>query len=173
VTGNAGRRAVDARAAEVVADWCAASGVEVERLAPGEFALVLPGEQKLRSTVSVTVTADTVVVNAFVIRHPDENAEAVHTFLLRRNLGIFGLAYAIDHLGDVFLVGALPSAGLNDSDFDRLMGSVLVNADGVFNQLLELGFASAIRAEWRWRLRAGESTRNLEAFRHLAPEQPS
>ncbi|MFI0431812.1 MAG: YbjN domain-containing protein [Candidatus Nanopelagicales bacterium] len=163
---------VDARAAAVVDDWCTVNEIEVERTGPGEFAIVLPGEQKLRSTVSVTVGAQTVVINAFVIRHPDENTDAVHRFLLRRNLAMFGLAYAIDHLGDVFLVGTLPSAGLNDDDFDRLMGSVLLNADAVFNQLLEMGFATAIRAEWEWRLRAGESTRNLAAFEHLAPERP-
>ncbi|TXH44656.1 MAG: YbjN domain-containing protein [Actinobacteria bacterium] len=165
--------AVDVRAARVVAAWCMDSGVEHERTGPGEFAIVLPGEQKLRSTVSVTVGVNTVVINAFVIRHPDENVGAVHRFLLQRNLSIFGLGYAIDHLGDVFLVGTLPSAGLNADDFDRLMGSVLVNADAVFNQLLELGFASAIRAEWEWRLRAGESTHNLAAFEHLAPQQPT
>ncbi len=163
---------LDPRAADVISDWCAESGVEFDRTAPGEFAIVLPGEQKLRSTVSVTVGAHTVVINAFVIRHPDENVEAVHRFLLQRNLAIFGLAYAIDHLGDVFLVGTLPSTGLTTDDFDRLMGSVLLNADAVFNQLLELGFASAIRAEWDWRLRAGESTRNLAAFEHLAPTRP-
>ncbi|MFM2438894.1 MAG: hypothetical protein RLZ55_1719, partial [Actinomycetota bacterium] len=95
---------MDARAAAVVAGWCAVNEIEVERTGPGEFAIVLPGEHKLRSTVSVTVGAQTVVINAFVIRHPDENTDAVHRYLLRRNLAMFGLAYAIDHLGDVFLV---------------------------------------------------------------------
>jgi hypothetical protein len=41
------------------------------------------------------------------------------------------------------------------------------NADGSFNVLLELGFASAIRKEYAWRVSRGESTRNLEAFGHL------
>jgi hypothetical protein len=48
------------------------------------------------------------------------------------------------------------------------LGSVLEYADGSFNTILELGFASAIRREWEWRISRGESTANLEAFKHLA-----
>jgi len=48
---------------------------------------------------------------------------------------------------------------------DRLLGAVLTHADGSFNTILELGFASSIRKEWAWRNTRGESTRNLEAFR--------
>jgi hypothetical protein len=50
---------------------------------------------------------------------------------------------------------------------DRLLGQVLEAADGGFNTLLELGFASAIRREYEWRVSRGESTRNLDAFAHL------
>ena len=46
-----------------------------------------------------------------------------------------------------------------------MLGSVLAHADGSFNTILELGFASSIRKEWEWRNLRGESTRNLEAFR--------
>ena len=48
---------------------------------------------------------------------------------------------------------------------DRVLGTVLEQADGSFNTLLEMGFASAIRKEHAWRTSRGESTRNLEAFR--------
>ena len=42
-------------------------------------------------------------------------------------------------------------------------------ADDSFNVILELGFAESIRREWVWRRSRGESTANLEAFRHLDP----
>lgn len=42
-------------------------------------------------------------------------------------------------------------------------------ADESFNTILELGFASSIRKEWQWRTERGESTKNLEAFKHLRP----
>lgn len=60
---------------------------------------------------------------------------------------------------------------ITPDDLDRLLGTVLEAADGAFNTLLELGFASAIRREYEWRVSRGESTRNLDAFKNLT--QPS
>jgi hypothetical protein len=157
-------------AVDVIRTWCVDAGVEFEATGDNGFVIVLPGEQKLRTTVSLRCTAEALTVNAFVIRHPDENDAEVHRWLLERNRRIFGLAYALDQYGDVFLVGTLPLTGLDPENLDRLMGAVLLHADGVFNQLLEMGFASAIRAEWQWRLKAGESTANLAAFTKLSPK---
>ena len=61
----------------------------------------------------------------------------------------------------------MPLAAVTPDEVDRLLGAVLENADGSFNTLLELGFASAIRKEYAWRVSRGESTRNLDAFTHL------
>lgn len=158
-----------AAATAAILEWCRDTEVEFDQPDARTVVVVLPGEQKLRTTVSLAVSADTVTVNAFVIRHPDENAAGVMRWLLERNRRIFGLAYALDGYGDVFLVGTLPAEGFSAATMDRLMGSVLLNCDEVFNHLLELGFASAITAEWRWRLAHGESTANLAAFSHLAP----
>ena len=102
-----------------------------------------------------------------MIRHPDENDAAVHRWLLERNLQLYGVSYAIDRLGDIYLAGQLPLAVVTPDELDRLLGSVLEAADGSFNTLLELGFASAIRKEYAWRVSRGESTRNLDAFTHL------
>jgi hypothetical protein len=33
--------------------------------------------------------------------------------------------------------------------------------------LLELGFHSSIQKEWDWRVKRGESLKNLKAFEHL------
>lgn len=77
------------------------------------------------------------------------------------------MSYAIDQLGDIYLVGKLPLAAVIPEEVDRLLGTVLENADGSFNTLLEMGFATAIRKEYAWRTARGESTRNLEAFSNL------
>ncbi len=162
---------ISSAARGVMLQWCADSEVECEETPDGDVVVVLPGEQKLRTTVSLSVAGEVVTVNAFVIRHPDENEGPFHRWLLERNRRIFGLAYALDQYGDVFLVGTLPAASFDAETMDRLMGAVLLHCDGVFNHLLGLGFASAIRSEWEWRLRAGESTANLAPFEHLAPEE--
>ena len=79
------------------------------------------------------------------------------------------LAVAVDSVGDIYLDGRLPLESVSAAELDRLLGSVLSYADESFNTILELGFASSIRKEWRWRESRGESTRNLDAFRHLRP----
>jgi hypothetical protein len=141
--------------------------IEWESPEPGHFVVKLPGTRKLSTTVSLIVGRHSLSLNAFVIRHPDENESGVHRWLLERNLKLYGVSYAVDRLGDIYVAGKLPLAAVTADEIDRLLGSVLEAADGSFNTLLELGFASAIRKEYAWRVSRGESTRNLDAFSHL------
>jgi hypothetical protein len=129
--------------------------------------VVLPGQAKLRTTVSLAVGRQALTVNAFVCRRPDENAEQVYRWLLQQNTRLFGVAFALDRLGDIYLVGRLPVAGLSEEDLDRLLGSVLRASDESFNTLLRLGFGSAIRRERAWREARGEPLANLAAFDDL------
>ena len=153
---------------EVVTAWLDESGLDYE-VAGDAITVVLPGEHKLRTTVSLVAGAHSLSVNAFVARHPDENAEAVHRWLLERNRRLFAVAYAIDQLGDIYLVGRIPAAAVTSAMLDQVLGALLSEADGSFNTILEMGFRSAIEREWRWRLSRGESTANLTAFDHLRP----
>ncbi|MFE6163048.1 YbjN domain-containing protein [Streptomyces sp. NPDC056486] len=137
----------------------------------GSYVVTLPGTRKLSTTLSLKVGKHALSLTAFVIRHPDENDSAVHRWLLERNLRLYGVSYAIDSLGDIYLTAKLPLSAITPDELDRLLGSVLENADGSFNTLLELGFASAIRKEYAWRVSRGESTRNLDAFTHLTQPQ--
>ncbi|WP_156727451.1 type III secretion system chaperone family protein [Streptomyces apocyni] len=156
-----------ADAAAIIEQSLADADVEWESPEPGSYVVTLPGTHKLSTTVSLIVGKHALSLNAFVIRHPDENAEGVHRWLLERNLKLYGVGYAVDQLGDVYLTGKLPLSAVTAEELDRLLGSVLEAADGSFNTLLELGFASAIRKEYEWRVSRGEPTRNLDAFAHL------
>jgi putative sensory transduction regulator len=129
------------------------------------FTADLPGERKLKTTVTLTVGPQAVQVHAFVARHPDENHEAVYRWLLERNLKMYGVAFAVDHLGDIHLDGRVPLHAITPVEVDRLLGAVLEYSDTSFNTILELGFASSIRREYDWRVSRGESTRNLDAFK--------
>ncbi|MFJ4619897.1 YbjN domain-containing protein [Streptomyces sp. NPDC088812] len=154
-------------AARVVEDVLGDAELEWEGPEPGTYVVQLPGTRKLKTTVSLIVGRHSLSLNAFVIRHPDENEAGVHRWLLERNLKLYGVSYAVDHLGDVYVTARLPLAAVTPDGIDRLLGQVLEAADGAFNTLLELGFASTIRREYAWRVSRGESTRNLDAFRHL------
>jgi hypothetical protein len=155
--------------ADTLRSSLAAAELEFEEPQPGTFVVVLPGERKLKTTCSLVVGAHSLSLNAFVARRPDENHEAVYRWLLERNTKMYAVAFALDHLGDIFLTGRVPLASITAEEVDRLLGAVLDYSDSAFNTILELGFASSIRKEWAWRRLRGEPTFNLEAFRHLAP----
>lgn len=151
-----------------VTDWLDAEALEWEPgIGAGEVVVTLPGEKKLKTVVSLLVGEHDLTATAFVMRNPDENHEEVLRFLLRRNLRLRGVAYAVDAAGDVFLTGRLPLPAVDGEQLDRLLGSVLEAADSPFNELLVLGFLTSMHKEWAWRVSRGESLRNLEAFRSI------
>jgi hypothetical protein len=155
--------------AEVIRETLSASELTWWEHDSGVFEVELPGERKLKTTCRLHVGRHALAVHAFVARQPDENHEAVYRWLLERNLKLYGVAFAVDAAGDIYLDGRLPLSAVTRDELDRLLGAVLSYADESFNTILELGFATSIRKEWAWREERGEPTKNLEAFRHLRP----
>jgi hypothetical protein len=143
-------------------------GLDYQRDTPDRFVVALPGEKRLKTACWLVVGAHALEVQAFVMRKPDENREAVYEYLLQRNVRTYGVSWAIDNMGDVYLAGRIPLAAVTPEELDRVLGSVLEYADGSFNVLLELGFGSSIKREWAWRVKNNESLANLQAFRDFA-----
>ena len=81
---------------------------------------------------------------------------------LQRDLGATQgeLQWAVD--------ARLPHTAVTADEIDRILGAVLSYADDHFNAMLEIGFGTSIRREWDWRVKRGESLRNLEAFAAFA-----
>jgi hypothetical protein len=156
------------KAADVVRDTLAAADLEWEEPSPGRFVVTLAGTRKLTTTCSLVVGGHALSVNAFVARRPDENHESVYRWLLERNAKAYVVAFAVDHLGDIYLTGRVSLESVTPAEVDRLLGAVLDYSDGSFNRIVEMGFETAIRREWAWRRSRGESTANLAAFSHLA-----
>lgn len=151
---------------------CAERSLAWERAGPLAYAVTLPGTHKLTTVCHLVVGEHALRVEAFVMRAPDERHEQLWAWLLRRNARMYGVAWAIDTAGDVYLTGRVGLAGVTADELDRLLGSVLTYADESFDTMLEIGFSSAIRREWSWRVSRGESTANLQAFRHLVEPEP-
>ena len=152
---------------EVIEDFLTSHDLDFDRQGENTFMVTLPGEKKLQTHCALVVGDHSLSINAFVIRKPDTHEDAVHKWCMTKNASMYGIAFAINELGDIYLVGRLPRDAVNAQEIDRLIGSVLQYSDSSFNPLLELGFADAIRREWAWRVSRGESLANLEAFKHL------
>jgi hypothetical protein len=155
----------------VVRRYLESSGLPWESPQNDTFVVTLPGERKLMTTTALSIGDHALTINAFVARNPDENHDGVYRWLLERNRRTYGVAFAIDHLGDIYLVGRVPLSAVTEEELDRLMGAVLEYSDGSFNILLELGFAESIRKEWQWRVERGLPTDNLQAFAHLTQQE--
>lgn len=169
ITGGAG---VTPAVQQVIQDTLDENGLNYTRYEgarggmPG-LIVELPGDRKLITNTLLSIGDHSVRVEAFVCRKPDENFDGVYRFLLRRNRRLYGVAYTLDNLGDIYLVGRMSLGSVTADEIDRVLGQVVeaVNAD--FNTLLELGFKTSIQREWAWRTAHGESLKNLKAFEHL------
>src|SRR6478609_138568 len=142
-------------------------GAPVSREGADAFLVTLAGERRHRTLVWLVLGAHHVLVESFVCRAPDENHEQVYRYLLQRNARLRSVAYALDQVGDIHLVGRLDAESLSVGELDTVLGVVLETSDADFNAILERGFAAAIRREWAWRTSRGDSVKNLAAFRHL------
>ena len=139
--------------------------LEFERLDEKSIAVALPGEKRLKTACLLTIGRHALEIEAFVLRAPEENREQVYAWLLRRNSRMYAVSWSIDSAGDVYLVGRVPLESISAAEIDRILGSVLENADGSFNILLELGYGSSIRREWAWRVKNDQPLANLAAFK--------
>ena len=147
-------------------------GVSYENPRPGAYLVRLPGEHKLATMTWLIADRHSLLVEAFFCRQPDENHARFYRFLLERNGRMYGVHFALDKTGDVYLVGRVALASVSADEIDRLLGCVLSYSDENFDQALMIGFASSIRREWAWRRKRGESTANLRAFARLADDTP-
>jgi hypothetical protein len=143
-------------------------GLTYEQPEPRAYLVRLEGEHKLATLTWLIAGEHSLQVEAFFCRQPDENHAAFYRFLLERNARMYGVHFALDRTGDVYLTGRLPLSATSESEIDTLLGCVLTYSDETFNEALRIGFASAILREWAWREKRGESLANLRPFADLA-----
>ena len=153
---------------ELIERVCAERELPCEATGDSSYAITLPGTHKLKTVCNLIVGEHALRIEAFVMRQPDENREALWAWLLRRNARMYAVSFSIDAAGDVYLTGRVSLKGLDEDELDRLFGAVLTYADESFDSMLEIGFGTAIRREWDWRVKRGESLANLQAFAHFA-----
>lgn len=139
-----------------------------DQVGESAFVVRLMGTHRLVTAVRLVVGDQSLLIEAFFVRRPDENAQEFYRFLLERNGHMYGVHFAIDAKGDVYLMGRLPLLAVTPDEIDRLLGCVLTYSDETFDVALQIGFAESIRREWEWRASRNESVENLRAFARFA-----
>src|SRR5690606_35928333 len=132
-------------AAEAIETALEEAELEYERPRSDAYLVTLPGERKLKTLVWLNIGEHSLLLKSFFCRRPDENEGEFYRYLMRRSSDMYGMAFTADDVGDVYITGRLPLAGITPEEVDRLLGCVLSYSDDNFNPALERGFATAIR----------------------------
>ena len=109
--GAAARSVIEAVLTERELEW--------DRTSDSSYVVTLPGTHKLKTAVNLIVGAHALRIEAFVMRHPDERREQLWEFLLQHNARMYGVAFAIDGVGDVYLTGRTPLHAITPDEIDR------------------------------------------------------
>jgi hypothetical protein len=100
------------------------------------------GEQKDVFSIWFHLRQRTLHYETYVMPAPEENHAAFYEHLLRRNLKLYGAAFAIGEEEAVFLVGQLANPAVDEDELDRVLGSLYAWVEQFFRPALRIGFAS-------------------------------
>lgn len=119
--------------------WVAA----VEKM-PGEphWFVRVNGDEKQVFTIWFLLRQRSLFVETYFMPAPEEQQALVYEFLLRRNLRIFGMGFAIGGEDAVYLTGEIHNHAVTDAELDRLLGTAYMQTEECFRPAMRLGFAS-------------------------------
>src|ERR1700722_12589542 len=120
-------------------------GLTYERPEPCAYLVRLEGEHKLATMTWLIAGEHSLQVEAFFCRQPDENHAAFYRFLLERSARMYGVHFALDRTGDVYLTGRLPLSAITEAEIDRPLGCVLSYCDEAFKEELVDGLRPVFR----------------------------
>jgi hypothetical protein len=136
--------------AERITEWAERQRLEnptvasVDRGEGGErrWYIRMKGEQKDTFTIWLTLRQRTLHYETYVMPAPEENHRAFYEHLLRRNLKLYGAAFAIGEEDAVFLTGQLANESVDEDELDRILGSLYAWVEQFFRPALRIGFAT-------------------------------
>ena len=103
------------------------------------------GEQKDVFSIWFHLRQRTLHYETYVMPAPEENHAQFYEHLLKRNLKLYGAAFAIGDEDAVFLVGQLGNDCIDDDELDRVLGSIYVWVEQFFRPALRIGYASRFK----------------------------
>ena len=101
-------------------------GVEFESPAAGSYLVRCPASTSSSHGRLADRRSASLHVKSLFCRQPDENHAEFYRFLLEPNVRMYGVHFALDPVGDVYLIGQAAADGSQPrSEVDRLLGCVL------------------------------------------------
>ena len=136
--------AIDAWAARQLDELDVVDAVERGEAGERRWYVRVKGEAKDVFTIWMELRQRTLRYETYLLPAPEENAEAVYEYALRRNHELFGAAFTIGEEDAIFLRGHLPAESVTDAELDRVLGSLYALTERHFRPLLQLAFASRL-----------------------------
>jgi hypothetical protein len=100
------------------------------------------GEEKEFTTVWITLGQRTLKYETYVMPAPEENAEQLYEYLLRRNESLVGAHFSIGIEDAMFLRGEMPLRMVDEAELDRVIGTLYATVERIFPVIIRIGFAS-------------------------------
>jgi len=109
----------------------------------------LAGEERDHTTVWLHLRQRTLHHESYVLPAPVDDPAAFYEHLLRRNIRLRGVAFAIGEEDAAYLVGEVPHSpsgpGLARDDIDRILALHHEAVERCFRPALRIGFSSLLR----------------------------
>jgi hypothetical protein len=102
----------------------------------------MKGEEKTTTTVWLTLRERTLHYETYFMPAPEENIAACYEYLLRANLNLFGMRFAIGVENAIYLVGQLPLVAIDEDELDRIVGASWAYSERYFRPAMSIGYAS-------------------------------
>lgn len=103
------------------------------------------GEEKDVFTVWFTLHQRNLHFETYFMPAPEENEAELYEHLLRRNMRLGDLAFAIGVEDAAFLVGELPVDAIEEEALDRALGSLYACVEQCFRPAMRIGFRSRFK----------------------------
>lgn len=105
----------------------------------------LQGEQKETFGVVFELGQRTLRYETYLMPAPQERAGELYEHLLRRNLKLYGCQLAIGPEDAVYLVGQLDVRAIDETELDRVLGTLFLATEQFFRPAMRIGYASVFR----------------------------
>jgi len=103
------------------------------------------GEEKSVFSVWFLLRQRSLLAETYVLPAPEENAAKVYEYVLRRNMSMYGMSFAIGEEDAIYLKGEVHNRDITDRELDRLLGTAYLQTEQCFRPAMRLAFASKFK----------------------------